>query len=386
MSTRKKPVQQGRRPSTGASSRIYSRDNVSRYSQRARQRQRGKLIRRGIVCTLLAVLLLGVGVAGAWFMRLTSNLGGNGYITSNLLRTLVDSNETKDPFFMLLLGTDGRPGEDTYRSDSIILARIDPVQKQATLISIPRDTKVEYKGSTMKINATHAIDGPEGVVKAVNKLCNVEIAHYAEINFEGMEKLVDAVGGIDVNATDGVDDPEHLDIKIEPGQQHMDGKTALTYARARYQYIDGDYTRMRHQRQILGALANKILNNMDIANVASTIESISEMVITDFQVPDILAVANAMRGMDTDAIYSANLPSYADESTTIAGQSYVFVKEDELEEMMDRVKAGEDPKGPQTMGSSDGSGATLGDLSNNDSDAWSSGTATTSGSTADEEE
>ena len=65
---KKKPVQQTRRPSVGASSRIYSRDNVSRYSERARQRRRGKLIRRTIV-TLLAVLLCGVSAAGLWVSK-----------------------------------------------------------------------------------------------------------------------------------------------------------------------------------------------------------------------------------------------------------------------------------------------------------------------------
>lgn len=367
MSLRKKPVQQGRRPSTGASSRIYSRENVTRYSERARQRRRGKVIRRGILCGVLAVLLVGVGTAGAWFLRITGNLTGNGFINSGVLQILNDSDVAREPFYMLLLGTDGRPGEEVYRSDSIILARIDPVEKRAALISIPRDTKVVYKGETMKINATHAVDGPEGVVNAVNQLCfggEQKISQYAEINFEGMQKLIDAVGGIDINATEGVDDPEHLDIKIEPGFQHMDGATALTYARARYQYADGDFTRMRHQRQVLGALASKILNDLDPTTVMGTVESLSEVVITTLNVQDILAVANAMRGMDVEKdMYVANIPSYADNTTMVNGVSYVFVYEDQLAEMMARVDAGENPQGPQTMGQDQSGDSTLGDIS-----------------------
>lgn len=372
MSLRKKPVQQGRRPSTGASSRIYSRENVTRYSERARQRRRGKVIRRGILCGVLAVLLVGVGAAGAWFMRITGNLTGNGFINSGVLQILNDSDVAREPFYMLLLGTDGRPGEEVYRSDSIILARVDPVEKRAALISIPRDTKVVYKGETMKINATHAVDGPEGVVSAVNQLCfggEQKISQYAEINFEGMQKLIDAVGGIDINATEGVDDPEHLDIKIEPGFQHMDGATALTYARARYQYADGDFTRMRHQRQVLGALASKILNDLDPTTVMGTVESLSEVVITTLSVQDILAVANAMRGMDVEQdMYVANIPSYANASTMVNGVSYVFVYEDQLVEMMARVDAGENPEGPQTMGQDTSGDSTLGDISSASSD------------------
>lgn len=363
MSSRRKPVQQGRRPSVGASTRIYSRDNIARYSERARQRRRGRMVKRGILTALIVVLLSGIGAAGLWFAQVMGNLGGNGYINNQLRQILVDSNVAKDPFYMLLLGTDGRPGEEQYRSDSIILARIDPIEKRAMLISIPRDTKVVFKGSTMKINATHYYDGPEGVVSAVNELCGIKISHYAEINFEGMQQLIDAVGGIDINATEGVDDPKHLDIKIEPGQQHMDGPTALTYARARYQYADGDYTRMRHQRQVLGALANKILNELDPGSIVKTIDSVSKMVLTDLGPSDIVALANAMRGMDTDGIVSANLPSYSDATTMVNGQSYVFVNEEQLAAMMEAIDRGEDPKGPQTMGTDTSGDSTIGDIS-----------------------
>lgn len=382
---RKKSVQQMRAAADESSSRVYSRTNVARYSERARQRQRGKRIRRTILLTLMGVLIAGVTACGLWFGKIVSKLNDGEIITSGLLASLTDSDVTRDPFYMLLLGTDGRPGDTAYRADSIILARVDPKAKQVTLISIPRDTKVEYKGSTMKINATHAYDGAEGMVNAVNELCDVEIAHYAEISFDGMKTLVDAVGGIDINATDGVDDPEAGPVTIEPGQQHMDGETALTYCRARHQYADGDYTRMRHQRQVIGALANAVLNNMDITRLPGVIESLSDMVVTDLGVQDIVSLANAMRGMDTDNMWSANLPSWAGEDTYIDGQSYVFVYEDKLKEMMERVDAGEDPRGPQSMGSSSGESSTIADLANNDSRSFSNGTDKGTSSSSDEE-
>lgn len=366
MGHRKKPIQEGHRPSTGASSRIYSRENVGRYSERARQRRRGRMIKRGVLGGLLAVLLVGVVGVGAWFTRVVDNLGGNGLIDGGIRAILSDSDVAREPFYVLLLGTDGRPGEEVYRSDSIILARIDPTEKSASLISIPRDTMVVYNGETMKINATHAVNGPQGVVEAVNDLCfngGQKISHYAEINFEGMEDLIDAVGGIDLEATEEVDDPEHLDIKIEKGFQHMDGATALTYARCRYTYADGDFTRMRHQRQVLSALAKKILNDLDPATIMGTVEELSKVVITTLGVQDIVSVANAMRGMDVENdMYVANVPSYADETTNVNGVSYVFVYEDKLAEMMQRLDAGENPEGPQTMGEDTSGASTAGDI------------------------
>lgn len=366
MGHRKKPIQEGHHPSTGASSRIYSRENVGRYSERARQRRRGRMIKRGVLGGLLAVLLVGVVGVGAWFTRVVDNLGGNGLIDGGIRAILSDSDVAREPFYVLLLGTDGRPGEEVYRSDSIILARIDPTEKSASLISIPRDTMVVYNGETMKINATHAVNGPQGVVEAVNDLCfngEQKISHYAEINFEGMEDLIDAVGGIDLEATEEVDDPEHLDIKIEKGFQHMDGATALTYARCRYTYADGDFTRMRHQRQVLSALAKKILNDLDPATIMGTVEELSKVVITTLGVQDIVSVANAMRGMDVENdMYVANVPSYADETTNVNGVSYVFVYEDKLAEMMQRLDAGENPEGPQTMGEDTSGASTAGDI------------------------
>ena len=142
-----------RRPSTGAQAKIYSRDNVARYSERARQRRRSHTIRHVALIVVLGVLLSATTAAGLWFATIMGKLGDSNVITDNLRRVLVDTDEAKDPFYVLLLGTDGRPGEDTYRADSIILARIDPTQKQATIISVPRDTKVEYKGETMKISS-----------------------------------------------------------------------------------------------------------------------------------------------------------------------------------------------------------------------------------------
>lgn len=387
MSIRKKPVQQAHRPTSGAASRIYSRENVGRYAERARQRRRGRVVRRGILVGILSVLLVGVVAAGAWVTNLMSRLNDGEVITSDLLATLVDSDVAREPFYMLLLGTDGRPGEETYRTDSIILARVDPTEKQVTLISVPRDTRYVYQGSTVKINAVFSYGGADDMVEAVNDLCGVEISEYAEINFDGMKALVDAVGGIDIYVPEGdeVDDPEAGPVAIESGQQHMDGEAALTFSRARHQFADGDYTRMRHQRMVLGALAEKILNNLDIATVPALMNQLADMVKTSLQVSDIVSLINAMRGMDVNSMYSANIPSWAGEDTYINGQSFVFVYEDKLEEMMERVDAGEDPQGPQTMGQGGDTGGTVGDLYENSNEDWRYGTATTT-SSVDEED
>lgn len=376
---RKKTVQQSSRTSSNTASRIYSRENVGRYSERARSRRRGKIIRRSVLGVVLALLLTAGTAAATWFGSVVSRLNNSNVIDDNLRAVLSDTDVSSDPFYMLLLGTDGRPGEENYRADTIILARIDPTEQQVTLISVPRDTMVTYKGETMKINGAHTYDGAAGMVTAVEDLCGVDIAHYAEISFDGLVELVDALGGVEVYVPDRVDDSKAGDVVIETGLQTLDGEAALTFCRSRA-YVDGDYTRMRHQRIFVAALANTILNEMDPTDLPGVIESVADMVATDLSVSDIISLANAMRGMDTDEIWTANIPSHADDTTYIDGVSYVFVYEDQLEEMMARVDAGEDPEGTQTgLGLESGSSTTIGDLTSNDSTSWSDGTAITSG-------
>ena len=358
-----------------ANARVFSRKNVQRYSERAAQRNRKRFIKKSVGFTVLGVLCAALIGVGGWFLHIASQMRNPALITQSLLATLVDTDITKDPFYMLLLGTDGRPGETSFRSDTIILAHVIPQTKQVTLVSIPRDTRVTVNGETMKINATHAYGGPEAVVLAVNDLCGVEISHYAEISFDGMRKLVDALGGVEVNVPDRIDDPKAFvdrnagDTVIEPGLQVLDGRDALAFCRSRA-YADGDYTRMRHQRIFIAALADQILSTTDPATIAPVIESLSSMIVTDLSFSDIIALANTMRGMDTNAIYSANVPSTTD---TIGGISYVIADEYALAEMMERVEAGEDPKGPQSVGSAEeGGDTTIGDITGASDDSQDS--------------
>lgn len=355
--------------------REYSRENVGRYAARSKRRSSG-LARKKVLLGAGAAVLAVVAAALIWFGVLSSNLANGSIITAGLRSLLTGSDVTKDPFYMLLLGTDGRPGDKTYRSDTIVLARIDPTSKQVTLVSIPRDTKVELDGKIAKINAAHTYGGAEGVVKAVNDLCGVKIAHYAEVSFDGMTKLVDALGGVEVDVPDRIDDPKAGNVVIEKGRQKLNGAQALAFCRSRA-FVDGDYTRMRHQRIFLGALAKTILSDANIANIVPVMNSLSGMLATDLGVDQIVALANAMKGMDTNAMYSCNVPST---TATIAGVSYVEADQEALKKMMTRVDAGQDPQGPQTMGTSagDGAGSTVGDLSNNTSTDYVKGKATTS--------
>lgn len=320
------------------------RQGASEGSMTRRKRHHGVRI---VVILLVALLGVLCGVAYGWYGSITSRLNDSSVISSGLKSELKQSDLTTEPFYMLLLGTDGRPGETTYRSDTIMLARIDPVNKKMTLVSIPRDTMVTINGERQKINAAHSIGGAEGVTKAVSALCGVDISHYAEVSFDGMQQLVDAVGGVDIDVEDDVYDPEHFgDMRLNKGYQHLDGNYAMFYARSRH-FVDGDYARTRHQRNLVKALATQILNGTDATSIVPLVNSVADMVTTDMSTSDIITLANVMRGIDADSdIYTCTIPSVTEEAD---GVSYVVADLPGLKSLMDKVDSGEDPDGPNTM-------------------------------------
>ncbi|GAA4704732.1 LCP family protein [Brevibacillus fulvus] len=167
------------------------------------------------------------------------------------------------PFLLLLIGIDSREGERA-RSDTTILAAINPGKQRAFLLSIPRDTYMELPGRGYdKVNHAMAYGGPKLLKQTLEKCFQVKIDHYMTIDFDGFRKVVDELGGVTVNVkkrmkyTDPSDDTK---IDLYPGVQTLNGKQALDYARYRKSDLgheDSDYERIKRQQEILQALANK---------------------------------------------------------------------------------------------------------------------------------
>ena len=182
---------------------------------------------------------------------------------------------------ILLLGSDTRSGSEAAqvsgsRADSIMLMHIPADGKGVYLVSIMRDTWVNIPGyGAAKINAALNYGGISLQVATVENLLGIKIDHVAEIEFEGFKALVNSVGGVDVQV------PFNFDINIwsfKQGVQHMDGGAALAFVRARYQFADGDYQRVRNQRAFLRGLYNTMKSKGALDNVASfqsAVESIA---------------------------------------------------------------------------------------------------------------
>ena len=304
----------GRRTAAQSYSRNATHDAYVR--QRAKKSRRKKVV-IGVVAAIVAVFV-GVGVAAALFLGgINSKLQGG---VTDELRNQLAVTEASEPFYVLLMGVDGslerensaEYGGDSFRSDSIILARIDPQQKKATLISIVRDTYVDMgENGYQKINAAHAIGGPAYAVEVVSEYAGVPISHYAEINFDGFKEAVNALGGIEVNVPMTIDD-EMAGGYVAAGQQTLNGDQALILCRSRHAYDEyggGDYYRAANQRLVIGAIAKKLLAS-DPATMANVVNSMAGYITTDMGVDQIVSVALQMQGMNTDTdIYSCINPT-----------------------------------------------------------------------------
>lgn len=383
------PGSQGRSANTAYSRQTaasqYSRNNPQ-YSRNAGRRMgRGKKIAIGVLAAVL-VAVVGCGTAFALYVNsINSELSGNK--TSEEMQAIQDVLAPKksfdEPFYMLLVGSDARVGsdEDGARSDTNIVVYVDPTKNQASLVSIPRDTMIEIDGvGRAKFNAAYNYGGVSSTIREASQLLGVDISHYAEVDFDSMIQLVDAVGGVDVEVDERIDDtdadnttdnPNGQRIIIEEGPQHLNGEAALVFARSRA-YADGDFTRTANQRKLIMALVNKVLD-MPVTELPGIVQSAAKCVTTDLSVTDIVALAEQFKGKGDLTVYSAMAPTVF-MNELVDGQSYVLNDPTATKQMMKVIEEGGDPS-PIVGVTGSGPG-----YSSGSSSSYSSGTGSSGGS------
>lgn len=219
-----------------------------------------------------------------------------------------DSEETISRFNILIVGLDGRANLND-RTDTIILAAFDGEKNEAQMLSIPRDTRVKIKGKQDKINAAYAYGGIDLTKKTVSEFLDVEIDRYVIVDFVSLVKLVDEVGGIEVDVPVRMYVPlEGIDIK--PGLQHLNGEQVLAYSRFRGT-IEGDIGRVKRQQQVITLLAEKLTSLKNIAQLTQLIPIYKEEVETDLSIKEMIALARMTpdildKGINTQVLPGAN--------------------------------------------------------------------------------
>ncbi len=220
----------------------------------------------------------------------------------------------EQPFTMLILGADMVVKSDPKRTDTIILARVDPAQKKVWLLSIPRDTRAEVPGhGTQKVNQAYTLGGPALTIKTVEKLTGQPVNHYMEVGFYGFRHLVQVLGGVHVNVDTYINDPKaaranpgHRGQVIKPGYQKLDADHALVYVRSR-DFPDADFTRMRHQQTFFKALAKEASATRNLPRLPAFVRNVARTVSTDMQLGLMLKLASELRGIPDKNIQTATL-------------------------------------------------------------------------------
>lgn len=300
---------------------------------------------------LAIILLLGISYYGYSFVHFGQQIQKKNEQTGGHEQQQPDEYvlpvwEGKERLNILLLGGDGRLDEDPGRSDTIMVASIDPVSKTVHLFSILRDTYVEIPGhGKNRINTALAFggkEGPELASQAVGDLLGIPIQYYVFVEFESFIQLIDAIGGVDfyvekdMKYTDTAD-KSHYQIDLKEGMQHLDGNKALQYVRFRKDALS-DYARTERQREFLKAVAKKMQNVTTLVNLPQILNQIAPYVQTNMDSRTMLKLAGLCYKINQDSIHSSQLPPLDMlREEKIKGASVITVDQNRLQKYVEEL-------------------------------------------------
>ncbi|NEO44815.1 MAG: LCP family protein [Moorea sp. SIO4A3] len=180
-------------------------------------------------------------------------------------------------------------------SDTMLLLRFDPDGEKVKVLSMPRDTQTRIeKHGKIKLNAANYFGGPALTAKAVSDLLDdVPIDRYIRVNVQGVEKMVDALGGVTVYIPKDMkytDHSQHLYINLKKGRQHLDGNKAMQFLRFRYDKY-GDIGRVQRQQMLMRALVEQALKPSTIARIPQILSVIQSHIDTNLSVEELVALA-----------------------------------------------------------------------------------------------
>jgi len=197
---------------------------------------------------------------------------------------------------ILVMGVDTNRG--THRSDTIMVAHIDPNEREVRLVSIPRDTLVVIPGRGLdKVNHAFAYGGAELTRSTVSNFLGIDIPYYAKIDVGGLASAIDKLGGITVNVEKRmyyVDYAGGLFVNLKPGIQRLNGREAVGYVRFRHDG-DGDHGRIMRQQKFLRALSDELTKRSNILKSPALILSLLSEIKTNLSFRQILGLAMAVR-------------------------------------------------------------------------------------------
>jgi LCP family protein required for cell wall assembly len=296
--------------------------------------------------------------SGGWFFvfLLAAVIGvGSGYfitlvVQPNLLPPALRWGGLREPTTILFLGTDvvysqergrARPDAKAFngRSDTILVARLDPIRNSLSVLSIPRDTEVYLTGyGRQKINSVNAIGGPTMAKEIVSQFLGLPIDHYVVLNVHGLVDLVNELGGVTVEIPKRMkymDWTAKLKIDLQPGYHTLTGNQAMGFVRFRHDAL-GDIGRVQRQEIFLRAVLDKALQPASWAHLPQLIQIGHQHLYTDLTEPQMLSALAFVRAVPKRSQQLVMLPG----RFSADGSGNWAVDQNEIKEIAARITGG----------------------------------------------
>lgn len=249
----------------------------------------------------------------------------------------------KERVNVLIVGVDAKDSESSKyaRTDTMMLATFNPNTKKVDLISIPRDTRVVIRGRTGKdkINHAHVYGGIDLSMKAVKDLLGIPVHYYVKINYTGVAKIVDDIGGVEVDVPmdmyyyDPKADPP-LKINLKKGRQVLDSNKAMQFLRFRKGYTNQDLGRIDAQHTFLTALADKLLSPQIITKLPKLVKTFNTYVDTNMPISTMTSYALQAKDIKLEAINMITIPG---EAKLINGLWYYIPDMNKIQIILDEI-------------------------------------------------
>lgn len=331
---------------------------------RPRSQQRPRR-RRGCLVSALVVLVLLVIVAIIVIPTAQKVLAfGSAISTQSPLTSQADYMNTADRVNILIMGYGGSGHDGAYLTDSLVVMSLLPQSHHTTLISVPRDLWVQYppnSGNYTKINAIYtnasnnnanAVAGGDAVAQKVSLVTGLDVRYWMTINFAGFRDFINAIGGVDVDVPDAFtarypknDDP-NIDagwkiIHFSRGLKHMNGETAIEYARARY-VLDNpaegtDFARSARQQLIMKAALSKLKDWHNWFSLFGALDALKRSLYSNLSLADLASFALKMDLNNAHRVGLSNSNVLVD-ATSNDGQAILLPRNDNWQAIKDYVK------------------------------------------------
>ena len=286
---------------------------------------------KGLALAVVVVLAAAPGLALGWTDRTLGGFESKDPEMVKKTREVLDLPVPNKPVNILLIGSDTPPGEPG-RSDTLLLVRLDPNTKRISMLSVPRDLRVEIPGYGLnKINSAYTYGGAALAVKTVKAVTGLPINHYMQTYFGGFWHIVNDLGGVYMMIDHFYYNPVgsgYKSIDIQPGYQLLDGKNALNFVRYRHD-IYADFGRMVRQQMFLKEMQRQSMRWHNVLKLPRLIRALVDLTSSDIaDMKQFLSIASLVLQLNTAHIYNTHITG---STPMIDGVSYVVATAEQIQ-------------------------------------------------------